>query len=171
VVARPARRDLSSYTPLTEAMGDGAAASLVGRFSDIVREVAAQRDGQIVKQIGDEFMIAFPTAMAAVAFGVDARRRTQEQSNFPGVSIGAHRGPILYREGDYCGATVNLAARVTSAAKRDQFLVTAAVREQIDDSVDVAPVGVRSLKGISGAVELFEVEPTPWGVKTRACVV
>src|SRR5207237_9279396 len=113
--------DLSSYTPLTEAMGDVAAAAVVGQFSNIVREAAAVNDGQIVKQIGDEFMLAFSTARMAVAFGVDARACAEADPKFPGVRIGAHCGSVLYREGDYYGATVSLAARVTAAAARDQF--------------------------------------------------
>jgi class 3 adenylate cyclase len=153
--------DLSSYTPLTEAMGDAAAATVVSRFSDIVRTVAIAHDGQIVKQIGDEFMLAFPTAVTAVSFGVSARTRTQAEPHFPGVRIGCHCGSVLYREGDYYGSTVNLAARVTSAAGRDQFLVTDAVREQIADAGwEVHRAGTRSLKGIAGEVELFDVEPS-----------
>ncbi|TML89743.1 MAG: adenylate cyclase [Actinobacteria bacterium] len=153
--------DLSSYTPLTEAMGDAAAASVVGQFSDIVREAAAAHDGQIVKQIGDEFMLAFPTARTAVGFGIGIRARAHAQPNFPGLRIGAHCGPVLFREGDYYGATVNLAARVTSAAARDQFLITEALRGQIAGSgIDTTTVGSRSLKGISGDVELYEVEPS-----------
>src|SRR5207302_3960526 len=65
--------DLSSFTPLTEAMGDAAAARVVERFSDMVRETAGGCDGQIVKQIGDEFMLVFPTANSAVTFGVGMR--------------------------------------------------------------------------------------------------
>src|SRR5260370_23109038 len=34
--------DLSSFTPLTEAMGDAAAAEVVGRFARLVREATAQ---------------------------------------------------------------------------------------------------------------------------------
>src|SRR5207244_7983353 len=134
-----------------------AAATVVGRFSDIVRSEAIAHDGQIVKQIGDEFMLAFPTAAAAVGFGVTVRRRTQAEPNFPGVRIGCHCGPVLYRAGDYYGSTVNLAARVTSAAARDQFLITATVLEEIKDSgFEVAPAGARSLKGIACDVELSE---------------
>src|SRR5207247_705247 len=72
--------------------------------------------------------------------------------------IGAHVGPLLYREGDYVGANVNLAARVTSAARRNQFVVTEAVRQAVDDEdCEFAPLGSRSLKGVGEPVELFEV--------------
>jgi adenylate cyclase len=52
--------DLSSFTPMTEAMGDAAAAQVIDRFSELVREATARHSGQITKQIGDEFMLVFP---------------------------------------------------------------------------------------------------------------
>jgi adenylate cyclase len=151
--------DISGYTPLTEQLGDAGAAKVVARFSDIVRDRAAKHNGQIVKQIGDEFMITFPTPAAAVDFGVAVRHRTQAEPAFPGVRIGAHCGPVLFREGDYYGATVNLAARVTSTARRNEFLVTESVRQEVAEYLAVTAVGDYSLKGINGEIPLFEIEP------------
>src|SRR5947209_3679355 len=150
--------DLSSFTPLTEAMGDAAAARIVERFSELVRDNAADCDGQVLKQIGDEFMLVFPDPQRAVSFGVGVQRAAGAEPRFPALRIGAQSGPILYREGDYVGANVNLAARVTSAAERNQFLVTDAVREAVDlEGIEFEDVGSRSLKGVSEAVELYEV--------------
>src|SRR5204863_3013192 len=110
--------DLSSFTPLTEAMGDAAAARIVERFSDMVRDAAADFDGQVLKQIGDEFMLVFPDPQRAVSFGLGIQRAAAAEPRFPALRIGAQCGSILYREGDYLGANVNLAARITSAAQR-----------------------------------------------------
>jgi YHS domain-containing protein len=53
---------------------------------------------------------------------------------------------------------VNLAARVTGAARRNQFLVTNAVQQQVAGlDVELVPVGARSLKGLSQDIDLFEV--------------
>lgn len=150
--------DLSSFTSLTEAMGDAAAAGIVERFSDMVRHTAADHDGQVIKQIGDEFMLVFPSSAAAVAFGVGIRAAIAAEPRFPAVRVGAHAGSVLYREGDYLGGNVNLAARVTATAARNQFVVTDTVR--IDgqrDDVEFVALGARPLKGISEPVELYEV--------------
>lgn len=150
--------DLSSFTPLTEVMGDAVAARIVERFSEMVRETALGCDGQVVKQIGDEFMLVFPTPASAVAFGVGMRTAAAAEPRFPALRIGANAGSVLYREGDYVGANVNLAARVTSAATRNQFLVTHAVAEASPTpDVRFRTVGTRSLKGIADDVHLFEV--------------
>jgi class 3 adenylate cyclase/YHS domain-containing protein len=150
--------DLSSFTPLTEVMGDAAAAKVVGRFSELVREAAARCSGQVVKQIGDEFMLVFADGRSAVACGLAIRKQAAAEPQFPALRIGAHVGSVLYREGDYVGTTVNLAARVTSAAARGQFLMTDAVRREVDDpALEVTDLGRRALKGLSDEVRLFSV--------------
>jgi adenylate cyclase len=45
---------------------------------------------------------------------------------FPLVRVGMHTGPAVEREGDWFGATVNLAARVSAAAAGGEALLTAA---------------------------------------------
>ena len=150
--------DLASFTPLTEAMGDQVAARILDRFSHIVRQVAADHHGRVLKQIGDEFMVAFPSADAAVRCGLDLMRSVAGESGFPGVRIGAHAGPALYREGDYLGSSVNIAARVAAEAGRGQFLTTSAVRHAADvPDVRWRSVPDTTLRGLNEPVGLFEV--------------
>ena len=150
--------DLSGFTPLTEAMGDDAAARLMERFSQLVRDAGLRCHGHVVKQIGDEFMLAFDDPASAVRCGLDIEAAAVAEPRFPAVRMGAHAGPLLYREGDYVGATVNTAARVVAAAGRHQFLVTAAIRAALTDvpGIEVIPHGARELKGIAGGLDLYE---------------
>lgn len=155
--------DLASFTLMTEAMGDTAAAVVVERFSDLVREAAGECDGRILKQIGDEFMLVFASGTQTVRCGRSIMAKASAEQQFPDVRLGAHSGVALYREGDYVGATVNVAARVASQATPGQFLVTDAIRRELGtDDAAVTPVGSRSLKGVSDEVDLFEVSlPRP----------
>jgi adenylate cyclase len=148
--------DLSSFTPLTEAMGDAVAARIIERFADMVREIAFHCDGQVIKQIGDEFMLVFPHPASAVAFGVRMHESAAAEPRFPALRIGAHTGSVLYRDGDYVGTTVNLAARITGAARRNQFVISDDVRRNVAD-VDVDALGPMTLKGVAEPVELFAV--------------
>ena len=151
--------DLAGFTPLTEAMGDAAAAGVLERFSDLVRHAALENDGRIVKQMGDEFMIVFSEPGDAVTCGLDVLDRVSLQHEFPGVRLGAHVGTALYREGDYAGATVNLAARVAASANTGQFVVSPAMRSEVGatDGVEFLPVGTQRLKGIGTPLELLLV--------------
>src|SRR5207247_5730057 len=134
-------------------------AQLVDRFSDLVRDAAASCEGQVVKQIGDAFMLVFADPRPAVRCALRIDEQAGAEPRFPALRIGAHAGPVLYREGDYLGANVNIAARVTSAAGRNQFVVTDTVRAEVEHvNPRFVPLGARPLKGISEPVELFEVD-------------
>lgn len=157
-VAAVAFVDLSSFTPLAEAMGDVKAAEVLERFSHVVRESSGRWDGRIVKQIGDAFMLLFPDARSAVACTLEIEERTAAEPQFPAARAGVNWGHLLYREGDWVGSNVNIAARVATEAERHQVLVTAAVRAEAKElaEVEFVRLGKRRLKGLSVQVELFE---------------
>lgn len=149
--------DLARFTTMTVAMGDDSAAEVLERFSKLVRSVALTHHGRIVKQIGDEFMLAFAQRGAAVTCALDIRDAALAEPRFLGTRQGIHWGPVVEREGDYYGSTVNLAARVVSEAGAHQVLTTVRVVEAIaDPDVTVVPIGVRAVKNLDH-VELFEV--------------
>ena len=152
--------DLAGFTPLTESMGDVAAAEVVDRFSVLLRGAATVHDGRVVKQIGDEFMMTFADPSRAVAFAIALGDIVADEPRFPGLRIGAHFGTVLYREGDYLGATVNTASRVTTAADPHQTLITRSLFDaaQMPAGASVTAIGPRALKGIVEQVELFAVE-------------
>lgn len=153
--------DLASFTPLAEAMGDVKAAEVLERFSFIVREAVNQHTGQIVKQIGDGFMIIFHNTRDSVQFARDVEAVTASEPQFPAARVGIHWGEALYRDGDYVGAAVNLAARVAAEADRHQILLTQVARKQVGEIPEVSfeRIGARSLKGVAETVELFAARP------------
>ena len=151
--------DLARFTPLTEAMGDTAAAQVVDRFSTIVRATVNPWHGRVVKQIGDAFMLVFPEPRCAVECALEIEARAAVEPQFPAVRLGAHWGEVLYREGDYVGATVNVASRVAAAAQPHELLVTAAMRKRVEDlsGTEFIPLGKRALKGIAEDIELYAI--------------
>lgn len=151
--------DLASFTSLTAAMGDHAAADVLHRFGITVRTRATRHRGRILKQIGDAFMLMFAQPSDAVEFGLAMMGFVDAEPQFPVLHIGAHHGSVLYREGDYVGATVNLAARVASASTAGQFLITEDLRRAAEGcaDADVAALPPRRLKGITESVRLIEV--------------
>jgi adenylate cyclase len=153
--------DLSSFTPLAEAMGDVKAAEILEEFSRIVRDSVARGEGRVVKQIGDAFMLIFPDARSAVACALEIERRTAEVPQFPAARSGVHWGALLFRDGDYVGANVNIASRLVVEAERHQVLVSAAVRREAPEleGVEFVPLGRRRLKGIAEELELYEARP------------
>jgi len=153
--------DMSSYTPLTEVMGDTVAARVVERFSELVREASTRFDGRIVDRIGDAFLLIFPEPRAALVCALDIERRASMEPRFPAVRGAVHWGDLVYQEGGYVGGALNVASRVATAAAPHQILVTAAVRRQIGGlaSVRFLPIANPGLKGLVEDVELFEARP------------
>ena len=161
--------DLSSFTPLAEAMGDVKAAEVLERFSGLVRDAASRSDGRVVKQIGDAFMLVFPDPRSALACALEIERRTMAEPQFPAVRSGIHSGRVLYREGDYVGANVNLASRLAAGAERHEVLVTGAVRREASGlaGVEFVGLGKRRLKGIAEELELFAARPAEATARER----
>jgi adenylate cyclase len=120
--------DLSGFTALTEAHGDEQAADLVGGFCVAVRQLLTEHHAQEVKTIGDALMIRTGDAAAAIQLGLCIVHDVGAQHGFPLVRVGMHTGQAVERDGDWFGATVNLAARVSAAAAGGEALVTATTK-------------------------------------------
>ena len=150
--------DLSSFTALADAMGDLKSAEVLDRFSALVRQAAKRCNGRVAKQIGDAFMLVFPQPGPAVACAVEIDRQARREPQFPAVRSGVSWGPVLYRDGDYVGANVNLAARLAADAERHQVLVSASARDDIAilPEVEFVQLPKRQLKGLVEEVEVYE---------------
>ena len=149
--------DLAGFTALTEAHGDLDAVDLLDRFIGLTHESLSPGDEQ-VKTIGDAVMLASPGPGAAVAALAGLWERCSETSGFLLPRAGAHHGPAISRDGDYLGATVNLAARVAGHAGGGQILVTSAVAIAARASgLEVAELGPHRLRNIAAPVTLFEI--------------
>jgi adenylate cyclase len=147
--------DLSGFTRLTEDAGDEHAVSLAARLSDVVRTSALQFGGTAVKLLGDGVMFYFPDPADAVRCALyllpEAARR-----QLPPARVGVHAGPVVFRDGDYFGRTVNLASRITDYARPGEVLVSESVVESVGEAEGVTfqPIGPVSLKGVSEPIVL-----------------
>ena len=153
--------DIAGYTALTEAHGDADAAELAVAFSRELSAIARDRDGEVVKTIGDAVMVRHSDPAHAVELGLTAAHDVIAGHGFPAVRVGMHRGPAVSHDGDWFGATVNLAARVAGLAAGGEVLVTAAVRDHAADIVSVRyeSRGEQRVRNVARPVELFAAVP------------
>src|SRR3990170_9022826 len=89
--------------------------------------------GRVVKMIGDEvmFLVDDPVSAAEIALGLaDASRDAAELSD---VRVGMAIGPVIEREGDAFGVTVNLASRATSIAYPGTVVVSPELRAELEE--------------------------------------
>jgi hypothetical protein len=91
-----------------------------------MREKTVQATGRVIKTIGDEVMSAFPTADAAADAAIEMQSGIAELpavgTTKIGIRIGFNFGPIVERDGDIFGDAVNLAARLSHVATKDQII-------------------------------------------------
>ena len=150
--------DLAGYTRLTEEAGDLHALDVVERFTG---EVAATLpdDARVIKTIGDEVMIvgSDPSALAAWAVGF---QRLRPEHLRPRIAV--HHGYALYREGDYYGREVNIAARVAARAAGGEVLVTRPIVAASGSELEFQRIAAVRLKGFTGPTEIFLAGPRGW---------
>jgi adenylate cyclase len=144
--------DLAGYTRLTEEAGEEEAVDAVERFIEDV-EVTLPEGSRVIKTIGDEVMIVGSDAAAVVDWAVGFQRIVADRRPLP--RIGVHYGPTLYRDGDYYGREVNLAARVAARAAGGEVLVTRPVVDLAGHHLEFERIGEVRLKGFEQSTELF----------------
>ena len=144
--------DLAGYTRLTEELGDEMAVDAVERFTAAVEDTLPD-DARVVKTIGDEVMVVGSDAAALAEWAVGFQRLVRDERPLP--RIGVHCGEVVYRDGDYYGREVNLAARVVARAAGGEVMVTRPVVSSADRHLDFERIGEVKLKGFNDPTELF----------------
>src|SRR5215216_3830168 len=87
--------DVVSFTALTETHGDQAAVEVMGRIDSLARSLALERDGKVVKAIGDALMLAFRDPADAASFATAVHGAAETDPSIPGLRIGIHCGPAI----------------------------------------------------------------------------
>ncbi len=118
---------------------------------DVLRTAVEGEGGWLFKHTGDGVCAAFQSARAAV----DAAVVAQRQLGLP-VRMGIASGEAELRGDDYFGSTLNTAARVMAAGHGGQILLALSTANLTSD-VDTIDLGLRSLRDLSGQVQLFQV--------------
>src|SRR5438552_17275093 len=107
---------VSGSTALYELLGDKPAAKAIEACLNELRGVVANREGQVVKTIGDELMVVFDNPEAACNAAGEMQQRVVALPPTGGVKlalrIGFHFGVVPEDKGEFCGAGVDPAARL-----------------------------------------------------------
>ena len=148
--------DLVGYTGLAERAETEELARVIDHFEALAYDVVTERNGRVVKLIGDEVMFVAldPTAACDIALTLLEAHADHEEHVTPrgGVAF----GELLIRGADYYGSTVNLASRIGDLAVPHEILATAELRDAVAGYA-FAPAGRRLLKGFDEPVELFSL--------------
>jgi adenylate cyclase len=148
--------DLVGFTRLGEVVPPEELEQLAHRLADLARDVAVP-PVRFIKTIGDEVMLVSSDPVALLDAVMDLVNATEGDDDLPRLRAGVATGMAVSRAGDWFGSSVNLASRVTGAARPGTTLVSESAREAIgdDDRFTWSFAGARHLKGIKSDVKLF----------------
>jgi adenylate cyclase len=149
--------DIAGFTALTEAHGDEEAVKLVEELSEGVEAELPAIQGEYVKTIGDALMLRIPTPGDAVLLALRIANDLLSAHGAPTVRVGLHHGPAVERKGDYFGASVNLAARVSALASGGEVLLTGHTAALAPDLEGVLyeSRGRQTLRNVAEPLEIF----------------
>ena len=155
--------DLVGFTALTAEHGDDSAADVALRLYASVRRLLPGHAGEEIKTIGDAMMIRCEDPQRAIDLGLRIAEHLGEEPGFPPVRVGVHTGSAVYREGDWYGSGVNVAARLCSAAGGGEVLVSNAAREAAGspEHVDFGPRRLHWLKNVPEPVDARSASGRP----------
>jgi class 3 adenylate cyclase len=117
-------------TALTHELGNETMDQIRRAHFDRARSLIEEHCGYEIKTIGDEFMVAFRTAVSALDFALDLHGDTGDQR--VRVRAGVHIGPVTVDENDAQGAAVSYAARVMGMAVDGGVWISSEAKSHID---------------------------------------
>ena len=152
--------DLVGFTRLGEELPPEGIEQLSNRLAEIAREVVVA-PVRLIKTIGDAVMFVSTDTAALLDVMLGLVAATEADELLPQLRVGVAHGSAVSRAGDWFGSPVNLASRVTSAARPGAVLVSESAREQIgeDDRYRWSFAGSRRLRGVISDVRLYRVRP------------
>ncbi len=147
--------DLKDFTAYADVHGDTAAVEAIERFAETVTNELGER-GHVLKALGDGYMLSYPEPAAAVSACLRIIERVRG-GDAPGVHASVHHGVALYREGDYFGRAVNLAARLLGLAGSGELVASEAVVRATEGRFDWEPRGAHRIRGVGDPVVVYRL--------------
>ncbi len=116
--------DMVGFTLLSQHLSDEELAAVVRRFEEISHDIVTSARGRVVKMIGDEVMFVTDQVADAARIGLDLADAYADDELLSDVRVGLSVGPVLVRDGDYFGPTVNLAHRIVNIGNPGTVLMS-----------------------------------------------
>jgi adenylate cyclase len=141
---------------------------LLETHNRIIQQAVAEHHGQVIKTVGDAFLVDFPSVVHAVqsaqAIQAQLHKRNAETDKAEQIHIriGIHSGDIVQRNGDVFGDGVNIASRLQALAEPDTICVSDVVYRDVVKKVPlgmVVSLGRPKLKNIAEHFEVYALLP------------
>jgi adenylate cyclase len=157
--------DIAGYTRLMEAYEFDTHDRLMALRRDLIETAIAGHGGRIIKNTGDGLIAVFSSVNDAVECAVGLQQSIQRQESIQPPDrrirfrMGLNVGDVVVEAEDVYGNGVNVAARLQDLAEPGGLMISAAVREQVGQNLELPTVdlGNIGLKNIQTPVRAFRV--------------
>jgi class 3 adenylate cyclase len=156
--------DIYGSTEISSKVEMSSYIKLIKAFEDIVISAITANRGTIVKKMGDGILAHFKLALNATVAALTVQQKIHEysamrveQEKFQ-ARVGLNTGPVIRKDKDIFGETVNVAARMQSAATPGEVLLTDDTFKEIQDYVRCTKLGRIEAKGIKDGVVAYKPE-------------
>ncbi len=148
--------DLSGFTSFGDQFGDEESVRVLTVFRAGTREVATDFGVRIAKWLGDGCMLVSVEPHQLVA-AVCRLETIMHEAELPlSLHAGCAGGGVILLEGDdYTGRSVNLAARLATAAKPHEILAPIELAQYVPDGTPIEPAGMYTVTGLADPVEVI----------------
>ncbi len=158
--------DVADFTSYTATEGDEAAIELLGRLTELIERKIAPSKGQVVKGLGDGFLLAFPSASQALRGALALRESVKQLRTTDGgrllLRIAVHAGEPLVEQDDLLGHDVNLTARLLEHCKPGEVVASNAAKELAERRLRKVEFGRErrvKIRGLAGRKTIYPVNP------------
>ena len=148
--------DVVGFSRLMGADEAGTLARLKAFEAATIEPLVARHGGRIVKRMGDGYLVAFTSVVAAV----EAALAWQAQATAPlAFRIGIHLGDVIIDGDDLYGDGINIAARLEALAEPGGLCLSEDAQRQVRGKLDLPLVdlGEQQLKNIDRPLRVFRL--------------
>jgi adenylate cyclase len=140
--------DVEGYTALSARIDPAGLDAVIDAFEQRVLEVTSKAAGvSPVKYLGDAVMLVSADVGELAEVMLELTQPVDDLVDAP-LRGGLSFGPVLVREGDYYGTTVNVAARLTDHARAWKVLADEEIRPLLEDRFQVHAIRAMRMRGL-----------------------
>jgi len=141
---------------------------LLQKHNEIMDGAIERHQGELVKNIGDAYLVSFGSAVNAVEAAVDAQGLFARANTGTGsddeilVRISIHLGDVVVQGADVFGDGVNVASRLQSITPPGGICISREVYTHVKSKLEAecVSIGSHALKGVTEPVDVYQVLTT-----------
>lgn len=157
--------DVKGFTAFSSKASLSEVMSMMKQHDEILQPVFTKYNGEILKKIGDAFLVVFEEHNNSLLSAIEIQRKLLEYNNSVpqerklAVRISINTGSVIRTEKDVMGDPVNLASRLEGITDAFEIIISEFTYAKINKSIfDLENNGAHQFKGISRPINTYKVK-------------